>query len=114
MILGPDQLFFISQGDKAWVPIGLTAVNNQAPNLMHMRYRVTLPNHNWVITERYKLIPSVYAGIKISLSMLRLPQAVGYSGPTHIAIRRGKHSSPTANTRAQGFKTLLGLKPYFT
>ncbi|KAG5893766.1 hypothetical protein JTB14_005433 [Gonioctena quinquepunctata] len=35
-ILGPDQVFFISQDDKARVPIGVTAANEQAPLLMHM------------------------------------------------------------------------------
>lgn len=40
-ILGPNQAFFLSQDDKAPVPIGLTAVNKQAPLLMHVEYRVT-------------------------------------------------------------------------
>ncbi|KAF2888024.1 hypothetical protein ILUMI_18149 [Ignelater luminosus] len=38
-ILGPDQVFFLSQNDKARVPIGLTAANKQAPLLMHVEYR---------------------------------------------------------------------------
>ncbi|KAG5889612.1 hypothetical protein JTB14_024033 [Gonioctena quinquepunctata] len=111
-ILGPDQVFFISQDDKARVPIGVTAANKQAPLLMHMEYRIKLPDHDWVIAERYKLIPSVYAGIKITSSMLGQPQAVGYSGPTYIAIRSGKHSSSTANTHAQDFETLLELEEF--
>ncbi|KAG5878925.1 hypothetical protein JTB14_034434 [Gonioctena quinquepunctata] len=111
-ILGPDQVFFISQDDKAWVPIGVTAANKQAPLLMHMEYRIKLPDHDWVIAERHKLIPSVYAGIKITSSMLGQPQAVGYSGPTYIAIRSGKHSSSTANTHAQDFETLLELEEF--
>ena len=111
-ILGPDQVFFISQDDKARVPIGVTAANKQAPLLMHMEYRIKLPDHDWVIAERHKLIPSVYAGIKITSSMLGQPQAVGYSGPTYIAIRSGKHSSSTANTHAQDFETLLELEEF--
>ncbi|KAG5862642.1 hypothetical protein JTB14_012265 [Gonioctena quinquepunctata] len=44
--------------------------------------------------------------------MLGQPQAVGYSGPTYIAIRSGKHSSSTANTHAQDFETLLELEEF--
>ena len=111
-ILGPDQVFFISQDDKARVPIGVTAANKQAPLLMHMEYRIKLPDHDWVIAEKHKLIPSVYAGIKITSNMLGQPQAVGYSGPTYIAIRSGKHSASTANTHAQDFETLLELEEF--
>ncbi|CAH0547066.1 unnamed protein product [Brassicogethes aeneus] len=106
-ILGPDQVFFLSQDDKARVPIGVTAANKQAPLLMHIEYRIKLPDHDWVIAERHKLIPSVYAGIKITSSMLGQPQAVGYSGPTYI--RSGKHSS---STHAQDFETLLELEEF--
>ena len=34
--LGPQQVFFLSQDDKARVPIGITAAHKQAPILMHM------------------------------------------------------------------------------
>ena len=43
-ILGPNQVFFLSQDDKARVPIGLTAANKQASLLMHVEYRVSLPD----------------------------------------------------------------------
>lgn len=39
-ILGPDQCIFLSQDDKARVPLGITAANKQAPILMHMDYEV--------------------------------------------------------------------------
>jgi hypothetical protein len=32
---------------------------------MHVEYRVTLPDHDWVIAGKHKLTPSVYAGIDI-------------------------------------------------
>lgn len=111
-ILGPDQVFFISQDDKARVPFGVTVENEQATLLMHMEYRIKLPDHAWVIAQRHKLIPSVYAGIKITSSMLGQRQAVEYSGPTYIAIRSGKHSSSSANTHAQDFETLLELEEF--
>jgi len=61
--LGPS-CCFLSQDDKCRVPIGLTACNKQSPLLMHLEYQVLLPDHDWVIAERHKLIPSVYAAIK--------------------------------------------------
>ena len=95
-LLGPQETFFLGQDDKARVPIGITAANKQAPLLMHMEYRVTLPDHDWVVAEKHKLIPSVYAAISIESQAVANPSAVGYSGPTYVAIRSGKHSSSTA------------------
>ncbi len=53
----------MSLDDKSHVPIGLSAANKQAPLLMHLEYRVKLPDHDWVVAAGHKLIPSVYAGI---------------------------------------------------
>lgn len=64
-VLGPNQVAWISQDDKCKVPLGLPAANKQTPLLMHIEYRVTLPDHDWVVASKHKLIPSVYAGIKI-------------------------------------------------
>jgi len=94
--LGPDEVFFMSQDDKARVPIGITAANKRAPMLMDMQYRVTLPDHDWVVAVGHKLTLSVYAGIVIKPHDIGNRQAVSYSGPTYIAIRSGKHSSSTA------------------
>ena len=47
--LGPNEVCFICQDDKARVPIGLTAANKQSPLLMHVEYRVSLPDHDWVV-----------------------------------------------------------------
>jgi len=95
-MLGPDEVCFISQDDKCRVPIGLVAANKQSPLLMHVEYKVSLPDHDWVVAARHKLIPSVYAGIEIHRNGLGNRDAVGFSGPTFIAIRSGKHSASTA------------------
>lgn len=89
-LLGPNQVCLLSQDDKSRVPIGLKAAQKQSPLLMHLEYKVTLPDHDWVIAERHKLIPSVYAGIIIKPNGLGQPEAVSYSGPTYIAIRSGQ------------------------
>lgn len=108
-MLGPKQVGFISQDDKARVPIGLTAAQKQSPLLMHMQVRIILPDHDWVIAERHKLIPSVYAGIVIKPNGLGAPDFVTYSGPTYITIRSGKHSSSTAATHAADLNLLMEL-----
>lgn len=104
--MGEQCVFFLSQDDKARVPLGLSAANKQAPILMHMEYRVQLPDHDWVIAERHKLIPSVYAACVIK------PGAVSYSGPTAIFIRSGKHDSSTAMTHAADFEELKQLPAF--
>ena len=48
-LLAPCDVTFHSQGNKAKVPIGLTATSKQAPSLMYIEYKVTLPNHDYVI-----------------------------------------------------------------
>ena len=83
-LIGINQIFFLSQDDKARVPIGVTAANLQAPLLMRMEYKVSLPDHDFVVGEGHKLIPSVYAACDISHQ-----HKVTYSGPTYIAVRSG-------------------------
>lgn len=111
-VFGPNEVCFISQDDKARVPIGLAAANKQTPLLMHLEYKVRLPDHDWVVAAQHKLIPSVYAGIKILPNGLGKREAVGYSGPTYIAIRSGKHSSSTAFSHALDFEKLFELKEF--
>lgn len=107
--MGADCAFFLSQDDKARVPIGLPAANKQIRICMHLQYRAQLPDHNWVVAERHKLIPSVYAACVIE-------ESVSYKGPTYIAIRSGKHDSSTAVSHRADFDRILELevKLYFS
>lgn len=79
-VLGPDSVTFLSQDDNTRVPIGLTAANRQAPLLMHVEYKVSLPDHDYVIASRHKLIPSVYALCEVKPNEMGRPEAVSYSG----------------------------------
>ena len=106
-VLGPDQVFYLSQDDKARVPLGITTANKQAPILMHVDYRVRLPDHDFVVAKRHKLIPSVSAVIQIGREGDGKPSAVSYSGSTYIAIRSGKHCSSTAENHAADLKRLI-------
>ena len=92
-ILEPNEVCFISQDDKARVPIGLTAANKQSPLLMHVEYRVSLPDHDWVVATQHKLIPSVHVGIVVQPNGLGKPEAVSYSGQTY-KLQFGLESTP--------------------
>ncbi|CAF1516241.1 unnamed protein product [Rotaria sordida] len=63
---GSDAVFFLSQDDKARVPIGLPAARKQAPLLMHLEYKISIPDHDFVVALGHKLIPSVYAACVIN------------------------------------------------
>ncbi|KAJ8886114.1 hypothetical protein PR048_012323 [Dryococelus australis] len=112
-VLGPHSVNFLSQDDKARVPIGLIAANKQAPLVMHVEYKVSLPDHDFAIASRHKLISSMYALCEVKPNEMGRPEAVSYSGPTYIAIRSGTHSSSTATSHAQDLDTLLTLEPFY-
>jgi len=79
---------------------------------MHVEYQVRLPDHDWVVAERHKLIPSLYAAIKIEPNQFGQRTSVGYSGPTYIAIQSGKHDSSTAESHALDLDTVFGLDEF--
>jgi len=60
----------------ARVPIGITAANKQAPFLMHLEYRITLPDHDWVVAAKHKLIPSVVEAVVINDGKVGRPATV--------------------------------------
>ena len=88
--------------DKAQVPLGLTAAKEQAPILMRMEYKIRLPDHDFVISQGHKLIPSVYAKCDIKEN-----GAMCYSGQTFIFIRSAKHDSSNAFTHHSDIKQVL-------
>lgn len=110
--LGPNEVAKVSQDDKARVPLGITAATLQAPLLMHLDYAVRLPDHDWAVADRHKLIPSVYAGIVIKEHEFGNKEAVTYSGPTYVAVRSGKHDKSTAYSHARDFEHLYSLPAF--
>lgn len=105
-LMGPEIVCVISQDDKAKVPLGLPAAKKQSPILMRMDYRIQLPDHDFVVASKHKLIPSVYAGLEV------LNEGVSYSGPTYIAIRSGKHDSSTAPRHGEDLQRLFQLDEF--
>ncbi|CAG8548782.1 28643_t:CDS:2 [Dentiscutata erythropus] len=69
--------------------------------------RVELPDHDWVVAKRHKLISSVYAILDIQEGKYGQAEAVTYSGPTFIRIRSGKHDSNTAYSHNKDFDNLM-------
>ncbi|CAF1030320.1 unnamed protein product [Rotaria magnacalcarata] len=98
---------YLSQDDKARVPIGLPATRRQAPLFMHLNYKIRLPDHDFVVAPRHKLIPLVYVECTINDK-----KEVSYSGSTYITIRSGKHDSSTAETHNHDFSLLFGSKEF--
>ena len=82
--------------DKAKFPIVITAAKKHTPLFMHLEYQVTLPDHDFVIGSKHKLIPSVIGDMKVVKSKDLTNDAVSYSGPTYIAMRSAKHSDSSA------------------
>lgn len=109
-IIGPREVSFVTLDDKAQVALGYTAATTQSPMVMHVHYyEVSIPDHDFVVAKQHKLIPSVYAAVKILPDAMGKPEAVGYSGPTYVAIRSAKHCSSTAVSHGFDYTRLLEL-----
>lgn len=62
----PEAVTFLSYNNKARIPLGLAAATLQAPILMHLEYKIKLPDHSFVVTPARQLIPSVYGVCEIT------------------------------------------------
>ena len=103
---------FHSQDDKEKVPIGLTAANKQAPMLMHIEYQVKLPDHDFVLAAKHKLIPSVIGDMKVVKRKDLTNDAITYSGATYIGIRSAKHSGSSAYAHLQEMNRVRSLPEF--
>ncbi|CAG8605912.1 34232_t:CDS:2 [Racocetra persica] len=77
---------------------------------MRLEYRVELLDHDWVVAERHKLIPSVYAVLDVQEGKYGHADAVTYSGPTFIRIHSSKHDSSTMYSHRKDFDDLMNEK----
>ena len=102
LLFGRDAMIFLSNDDKARIPLGLTTASKQAHMLMSLRYKVRLPDHDFTIANKHKLIPSVMAECEILDD-----GKVSYSGNTHIRIRSGKHDKSSAYTHLYDMREML-------
>ena len=113
-ILGPAEVTFHSQDDKPKVPIGLTTGNKQAPMLIHMEYQVTLPDHDFNVAPKHKLIPSIIGDMKLVKSKDLTNDTVTYSGATYIGIRSAKDSASSAFAHFQDMMNVHSLPEFAT
>lgn len=85
--LGPEDVAVVSQDDKARISLGVSAAKVQQPILTHMEYRVRLPDHDWVVAEKHKIIPSVYAWLTVKAGGFGDEKNLTYSGK--ILLKKG-------------------------
>lgn len=100
----PHAAVFLSNNDKGQAPPGLVAASLQAPMLLHLSCKVRLLDHDFVVGERHKLIPSVYGAFNITNN-----SAVNYSIDTVIRIRSRKHDKSSAESHANDIHELFWL-----
>ena len=109
-LLGPESVFIVSTDDKAKAPLRITAATHQTPFVMHMEYEVQLPNHNFVVASKHKLVPSVYAACEIQTTSARSQPEISHTGLLYITIHSLKHESSTAFTHGCDFDHVLELE----
>ena len=81
-LFGPHEVTFHSQDNKAKVLIGITAASKQALLLMHMEYKVILPDHNNVVALQHR---SVIGDMQVRENDFS-GDANTYSDPMYCAI----------------------------
>ena len=113
-LLGEGVCISMGKDDKAHVPIGITAATKQAPLLMNLKYKVTLPDHDFVVATKHKLTPTVLGLRKIDNYPVGDRSCVKYSGPTYIQIKSLKHISSNAFVQAELVNEVLDKETSFT
>ena len=106
-LLSDENIFFLSADDKARVPLGLSVSKNQTTILMPLEYRVKLPDHDFPIVEKCKLISSVYTACEKNKD-----DSIDYNGPTYIAIWSGKYDKSSAASLIENIQALASLDEF--
>ena len=109
-MFGPNSVSFLTIDDKANVPLGIAAASKQAPILIHLEYRVSLPDHAFSVGSRHKLIPSVMS--LCTIAPYKFSEALSYSGLTYRAIRSRKHDTTNPFTHGKDFESALALPEF--
>ena len=111
-ILGPDECIFISPDDKAIVKLGIIAAKYQTAMVMHMEYKLRLPNHDFIVATKHHLIPSIYAFLTVKPNSVGQTSSVSYTGPTAAYIRSGKHDQSNALTHRLDLTDIFESKTF--
>ena len=111
-MFGLESVFVVSIGNKAKVSLGITAATRQAPLVMHMEYEVRLPDNDFVVASKQKLMASVYAAYEIQTTSARSQSEISHTRLCHIAIRSLMHESSTAFTHGRDLDHVLELEKF--
>ena len=84
-----EEAVIVSPDDKAIVKLGVVAAKMQTAIVMHLEYKLRLPNHDFIVANKHHLIPSVYAFLNINNKNIGRSTAVSGKGPTAVFIRSG-------------------------
>ena len=101
-LIGPKSVLVLSIDDKARVKLDLAAASLQSSMLKSMDYKVRLPDHSFVVGERYLLTPSVYGVCDIDEKGRLI-----CSGDTFILLGSRKHDLSTSFTLAFDIRELF-------
>ena len=100
---------FIGKDDKAHVSIGITEANKQARLLMSVKYKVQLPDHDFVNATKHKLTPTVIGLREIKDAQLAERKAVNYAGPTVIQVKSLRHIPSNAAVQIEALDEMLKM-----
>ena len=102
-----NMVLHISQDDKEKVLLGLTISKKVTAILMHLDYKVRLPDPDFPIGPQHKLILSVMEGC-----LKKDGKKVGYSGPTLVSISSKKHDSSCAESHVEEFDIFVSCEQF--
>lgn len=77
---GHSDVNVISQDDRCRVNVGTPAVGRQMKVLTELANKTKLPDHDFPVAAKHKLIPSVYATLNVEAGKLGDKKAVTYKG----------------------------------
>ena len=103
-LFSDHHVFLFSQDDKARVPLRLPISKKQTDILMYSKYKVILPNHDFPIRTKHKLVPLVYA------TCLKKDGKVSHNGSTFISVRSGKHDKSCTATHSEDIEIIFQPK----
>ena len=104
-LLSDENIFFLSADDKARLLLGLPVSRKQTVMLMYLECRVKLPDHDFWIGEKHKLISSLRAACEKKREGLLTTRA-------DIAIWSGKHEKSSAASHIVDFWAILSVDEF--
>lgn len=82
-MLGIDEVLFMSEDDKGKVLLEVIAAQKQRPIIVTLAHPLRTPDHDFPVSSRHSLIPSVTAVLEIKKGSHK---AFTYKGPLQICI----------------------------